>query len=72
MGVKIPKGVNAERFIVLMFRFVCSSSHVSNTEVSDQKAESSSLGSNLPMSTESEYLSESFCSQCVCSPHFCH
>ncbi|XP_040507565.1 eyes absent homolog 3 isoform X8 [Gallus gallus] len=27
-------------------------SHVSNTEVSDQKAESSSLGSNLPMSTE--------------------
>ena len=28
------------------------SSHVSNTEVSDQKAESSSLGSNLPMSTE--------------------
>ncbi|XP_072211409.1 protein phosphatase EYA3 isoform X11 [Excalfactoria chinensis] len=28
------------------------SSHVSNTEVSDQKPESSSLGSNLPMSTE--------------------
>ncbi|XP_031450924.1 eyes absent homolog 3 isoform X5 [Phasianus colchicus] len=27
-------------------------SHVSNTEVSDQKPESSSLGSNLPMSTE--------------------
>ncbi|NXJ05793.1 EYA3 protein, partial [Odontophorus gujanensis] len=29
-----------------------SSSHVSNTEVSDEKPESSSLGSNLPMSTE--------------------
>ncbi|XP_010721564.1 eyes absent homolog 3 isoform X1 [Meleagris gallopavo] len=28
------------------------SSHVSNTEVSDQKPESSNLGSNLPMSTE--------------------
>uniref|UniRef100_A0A8C3L0H4 Eyes absent homolog n=1 Tax=Chrysolophus pictus TaxID=9089 RepID=A0A8C3L0H4_CHRPC len=28
------------------------SSHVSNAEVSDQKPESSSLGSNLPMSTE--------------------
>ncbi|XP_021230817.1 eyes absent homolog 3 isoform X3 [Numida meleagris] len=28
------------------------SSHVSNTEVSDQKPESSSLGTNLPMSTE--------------------
>ncbi|OXB61863.1 hypothetical protein ASZ78_004569, partial [Callipepla squamata] len=33
-------------------RFACSSSHVSSTEVSDQKPESSSLGSNHPMSTE--------------------
>ncbi|NXC20491.1 EYA3 protein, partial [Corythaeola cristata] len=37
-------------------------SHVSNAEVSDQKPESSSLGSNLPMSSESKYLPKFFCS----------
>lgn len=36
--------------------FICPSSHVSNTEVSDQKPESSNLGSNLSMSSESKYL----------------
>uniref|UniRef100_A0A8C0EAZ4 Eyes absent homolog n=1 Tax=Bubo bubo TaxID=30461 RepID=A0A8C0EAZ4_BUBBB len=36
----------------LLQPFVCPGSHVSNAEVSDQKPESSSLGSNLPMSSE--------------------